>query len=337
MIEDDSQSSETNQTDLGYDADVAKKPTPFGEESLFLSSRESAFKVCSPGMQQSAFSLQTSLVSSSTHPIDLDVPRPEVDAPVFKPTEEPSGAPLDKPLPDLHIQTSSFAIKKEELSPNQDTNSITHNEAINLLLCEETIPGSPAPSKESSDIKPNVHPTDSDIKHIPMDIECSTQPPHEDLASGDKVKIEANTPTSSPRDSMSQDESSEELRKTQDLLTSPKKRRHTRKHSECGEPMSKRRRHNISKRNNGSDSDDNSDANISQRSNRSSRPCQYNFTVELDPNMNPNQRIAILNKTIAELRQTYNMIKNELLSIDRRRKKLRRREREKKMQQKINS
>lgn len=44
--------------------------------------------------------------------------------------------------------------------------------------------------------------------------------------------------------------------------------------------------------------------------------------------MNSNQRIALLKKKIQDLRKTYNMIKTELASIDRRRKKLRRRERE---------
>lgn len=44
--------------------------------------------------------------------------------------------------------------------------------------------------------------------------------------------------------------------------------------------------------------------------------------------MNSNQRISLLKKKIQDLRKTYNMIKTELASIDRRRKKLRRRERE---------
>lgn len=54
--------------------------------------------------------------------------------------------------------------------------------------------------------------------------------------------------------------------------------------------------------------------------------------------MNSNQRIMLLKKKIQELRKTYNMIKTELASVDRRRKKLRRREREnKKNQQKVQS
>lgn len=52
--------------------------------------------------------------------------------------------------------------------------------------------------------------------------------------------------------------------------------------------------------------------------------------------MNSNQRIALLKKKIQDLRKTYNMIKTELASIDRRRKKLRRREREMKKSGKRN-
>uniref|UniRef100_A0A1I8MYT3 SH3 domain-containing protein n=1 Tax=Musca domestica TaxID=7370 RepID=A0A1I8MYT3_MUSDO len=99
----------------------------------------------------------------------------------------------------------------------------------------------------------------------------------------------------------------------------------------------------------GSDSDDNSD-NISQRSahtprhslqqqsqtqqssssSSGSKPCPYNFLVQLDPSLSSDQCIAILLKQIQDLRKTYNIIKTDLASIDRRRKKLRRREREKK-------
>ncbi|TMW46921.1 hypothetical protein DOY81_008002 [Sarcophaga bullata] len=120
---------------------------------------------------------------------------------------------------------------------------------------------------------------------------------------------------------------------------------------------SKRRRQLTCNKKNaaGSDSDDNSD-NVSQRSSThyassrhqqqnlsqqqtqqssttGSKPCPYNFLVQLDPSINPDQCIAILLKQIQDLRKTYNIIKSDLASIDRRRKKLRRREREKKQQQ----
>ena len=58
-----------------------------------------------------------------------------------------------------------------------------------------------------------------------------------------------------------------------------------------------------------------------------------NFSLcVIDPNMSSNQRINILEKKIQDLRKTYVMIKNEMSAKDRRRKKLRRRERENKKQ-----
>jgi hypothetical protein len=53
----------------------------------------------------------------------------------------------------------------------------------------------------------------------------------------------------------------------------------------------------------------------------------------VDPNLSSNQRINILVKKIQELKKTYLMIKNEMNAKDRRRKKLRRRERETKQKQ----
>lgn len=52
------------------------------------------------------------------------------------------------------------------------------------------------------------------------------------------------------------------------------------------------------------------------------------MTESTEPEMNSGQRITLLKKKIADLRKTYFMVKTELASIDRRRKKLRRRERE---------
>lgn len=87
------------------------------------------------------------------------------------------------------------------------------NESISMLLCEETIPGSPAPvcPKEICDNKKNYdsifaspHPTGGDKP-------TST----ETVSSDAKAKNETATPSSSPRDSMSQDDSSEENQKKQ--------------------------------------------------------------------------------------------------------------------------
>uniref|UniRef100_A0AAR5PEB9 ARID domain-containing protein n=1 Tax=Dendroctonus ponderosae TaxID=77166 RepID=A0AAR5PEB9_DENPD len=64
------------------------------------------------------------------------------------------------------------------------------------------------------------------------------------------------------------------------------------------------------------------------RSARSPRPSKYNFFVEFDPSLDSSQRIAVLQQKLSELRKTYADVKAELATVERRRKKLRRRERE---------
>ena len=51
----------------------------------------------------------------------------------------------------------------------------------------------------------------------------------------------------------------------------------------------------------------------------------YYFT---DPTLDGNQRISILQQRLTDIRKTYNTVKSELATIERRRKKLKRRERE---------
>lgn len=51
-----------------------------------------------------------------------------------------------------------------------------------------------------------------------------------------------------------------------------------------------------------------------------------------DPELDGSQRIAVLQQKLTELRKTYNAVKVELAGIERRRKKLRRREREGELQ-----
>nr|XP_012145213.1 PREDICTED: AT-rich interactive domain-containing protein 4B [Megachile rotundata] len=132
---------------------------------------------------------------------------------------------------------------------------------------------------------------------------------------------------------------------------SPKKRKRNRKHSECDKSTGKKTgRHSgrHGRHGAGSDSDDTSEgsnlcsvnststnhtnitsvAELSNYSSRSPRPTKYNFYVELDPELDGSQRIAVLQQKLAELRKTYNAVKVELAAIERRRKKLRRRERE---------
>ncbi|XP_050076087.1 mucin-5AC [Anopheles maculipalpis] len=303
-------------------------------------------------------------------------------------------------------------------SPAQAPN----NESLSLLLCEETIPGSPAPkdqdrlppstvgrkvyaetplvptSVSSSFLPPQNIQTATDLKPVPMDLEppvvtitiggnttiSSTSQSGQTTAVAGSSNLQqqhqhqqqqslrskissgggestADTPNSSPRDSVSQDETHD-----QESL-SPMKKRRQRKPSE--EPTLKRRRTGNTSLgggygygNNGSntsygrnqrglntsnatDSEDNSDnlaafhrsSSLIFVGSKTGRPCQYNFLVNLDPSLSNNQRIGIIRKKIQDLRKTYNAIKAELASIDRRRKKLRRRERENKKQAKLNS
>lgn len=109
-------------------------------------------------------------------------------------------------IKDTIIQ-SDIQIKSEE-----KPDSSTHNESLSLLLCEETIPGSPAPpcakdtpetKKEYDNIFASPHPSGADIKSVPMDIEINEV----------KIKHEHASPNSSPHGSLSHDDSSEEIRK----------------------------------------------------------------------------------------------------------------------------
>ncbi|XP_034942591.1 LOW QUALITY PROTEIN: AT-rich interactive domain-containing protein 4B [Chelonus insularis] len=136
---------------------------------------------------------------------------------------------------------------------------------------------------------------------------------------------------------------------------SPKKKKRNRKSSECGSNAGKKVSVRQSARQTrqggavGSDSDDTSEGSnpvisnststitgetntngLTELSNtsRSPKPTKYNFYVELDPELDGSQRIAVLQQKLAELKKTYNLVKIELAAIERRRKKLRRRERE---------
>ncbi|XP_012254836.2 AT-rich interactive domain-containing protein 4B [Athalia rosae] len=143
-------------------------------------------------------------------------------------------------------------------------------------------------------------------------------------------------------------------KRTAEASPSPKKRKRSRKHSECssnvGKKSSTARHVGRHSRHSGAatDSDDTSEssnicpgnANITSHTNiptvpdlpsystRSPRPLKYNFYVELDPELDGSQRIAVLQQKLTELRKTYNAVKVELAGIERRRKKLRRRERD---------
>lgn len=55
-----------------------------------------------------------------------------------------------------------------------------------------------------------------------------------------------------------------------------------------------------------------------------------NTLCSLDPDLDATKRIAVLQSRIQELKRTYMQVKTELASVERRRKKLRRKERESK-------
>ncbi|KAJ6638025.1 AT-rich interactive domain-containing protein 4B [Pseudolycoriella hygida] len=217
-------------------------------------------------------------------------------------------------------QVEAPQIKEEPDEDQTSTIETTRNESLQLLLCEETIPGSPAPPAREV----FTHSMDTDTNNVPMEIDDPK------AIKSDNVSL-----NSSRHDSLSHDDSSEDVRKNdQDDMTS-RRRRRVRKQSESEAPVTSiKRRKAASRRNTGSDSEDNTE-NVQRFPERPTKQSQYNFLVQLDSALNSHQRIVILNKQIDELRNTYNMIKTELASIDRRRKKLRRRERENKKQQQL--
>ncbi|KAL5286484.1 ARID4B family protein [Megaselia abdita] len=244
-------------------------------------------------------------------------------------------------LHSLPAETSIRPYLKKEIEVHSDSSSNQHSDSMKMLLCEETIPGSPSPvvGKDiAADIKPLsgavLHPIEANIKHVPMDIESSLDIVKHEIS---MTAINFNSPHES------QDDSCEDIKARLDMdsdISPRKRRRGYPKVMMVNEdtPAKKKKVVPSGIRRTGSDSDaDNSD-NVPSRvmvgnMRPQNRPSQYNFLVNLDQSAHPNQRIDLLRKKIQELRKTYNMVKNELASIDRRRKKLRRREREKKQQQ----
>lgn len=107
-----------------------------------------------------------------------------------------------------------------KLDDNNDTQNdeseVVQNESLSLFLCEETIPGSPAPacpkeqnesSKKGYDnlfTSPNA--IESDARHVSIE---------NDTKHVQNAGQKSATPASSPRDSISQDESSEDINKKQ--------------------------------------------------------------------------------------------------------------------------
>lgn len=142
-----------------------------------------------------------------------------------------------------------------------------------------------------------------------------------------------------------------------------KRRKSLRNSDDSAPPPTKKNKKSLNRSRQNSDSDDTSEhsnggasGNSMKTSNfnrgeRSPRPSKYNFFVELgkcrniiyiflkfhvfkikiffkDPSLDSTQRIAVLTQKLSELRKTYADVKAELAAVERRRKKIRRRERE---------
>lgn len=127
-------------------------------------------------------------------------------------------------LHSLPAETSIRPYLKKDVEVHSDSSSNQHSDSMKMLLCEETIPGSPSPvvGKDiPADIKPLtsaiLHPIESNLKSIPMDIESSMEVKHEISLTA----INFNSPHES------QDDSCEDIKARMDLDSdiSPRKKR----------------------------------------------------------------------------------------------------------------
>lgn len=211
VIEDESQSSETqNEFTLGQQPPKKEVEVPLGAP---LKTTDAIAKTVEPTV--------VVVVKSETNTTELLLlsPKAETLPVVTKSSEAIAGTSSSSSSSSLIVAPCMDVIKSEpEECVRKDDALVdnTQNESISLLLCEETIPGSPAPvcpkeicenNKKSYDsIFASPHPTGSDTKPVPMDIEPGEAKPKNETAT---------PPSSSPRDSMSQDDSSEENQKKQ--------------------------------------------------------------------------------------------------------------------------
>lgn len=110
-----------------------------------------------------------------------------------------------KPISQVQPRTTTADASLIKEEPDEDhtvgstsTIETTHNESLQLLLCEETIPGSPAPP--ARDVF--THSMDTDTNTAPMEIDDPK------VIKSDNVSL-----NSSRHDSLSHDDSSEDVRK----------------------------------------------------------------------------------------------------------------------------
>lgn len=223
VIEDESQSSETpndlvlkkQETDQSYSVKQIAKET---KSSTVIASKPVAVISSIPVTKEEKIERKDNLPPNEDKTEQLPLIQSTVDTNiVIDDTEARKQIDGSSTIEELLLITTikttdeTIDIKKEDLLAVDNT----QNESISLLLCEETIPGSPAPVcpkdtcdsvKKGYDMFP--HPADIDqVKLISLD--------NDTAIIDNKLKSKNPTPGSSPRDSMSQDDSSEENSKKQ--------------------------------------------------------------------------------------------------------------------------
>lgn len=222
IIEDESQSSETPIADLilnkqdsdqSYSAKQAHK-----EAKAAAASAKVAAALAASAKEERA----TRKVSSPPEDIVEAAPVPDIPTapePVVSDVADDTtpDKSADEPITD---DNASIASRSDECAGDgrkDDAMSVDNaqNESLSLLLCEETIPGSPAPAcpKDTCDSLKKGY----DIYSHSADIDAPKPMDHEPLAVETKSKSKNATPGSSPHDSVSQDDSSEEISKKQGM------------------------------------------------------------------------------------------------------------------------
>ncbi|KAI5741147.1 hypothetical protein M8J76_010812 [Diaphorina citri] len=225
--------------------------------------------------------------------------------------------------------------KQEESSQCLETEETLEEEVDNTLLCKETIPGSPTPYQDELNLIMELPPTTSSS--------CSNS---SSTGSTTANAVLDNTPPTTPESSLSppRNECSTpyEAGSTGGMYAkmmtgdteSPKKMSGMkRRSSQTERNLKKRLKQSPRNTGAGSDSDDLSLSetfSIFSPSTTDITKSKYSYFVELDPELDQAQRIAVVQQKLQDLRKEYMMYKQELVTIDRRRKKIRRRERENK-------
>ncbi|XP_068619052.1 AT-rich interactive domain-containing protein 4A isoform X4 [Battus philenor] len=244
---------------------------------------------------------------------------------------------------------------------------------ISLLLCEETIPGSPAPDAEPAPPRhkhtlpfacaPPHHShskaaeergNSSGSREVGMAVAAAAAAGEEGAVAGAswarRHALLDNTPPTTPDSSldmspqrerrMSERDSPSERKEDDDDAHGhgspahmdiekphPSRSRKASESSGAGRGRTRRSRR---------DTDEHSHAHAhahahlppSHNSHAHQPTLKYNFIVDLDPSWDCQKRINVLTSRLADLRKVYHSVKAELAAIDRRRKKLRRKERE---------